>query len=97
MKNATTQGFHDVKAYRLPPPFSQYPQQVRHKPHLYRHRLGDDSIDVAIDPPSIMLYIDLAQFKRKPGEEGEMEEGDDAEDPMDADDPLRMSALKIVR
>lgn len=85
-----TQGFRDVKAYRLPPPYSQYKYARRYKAHLYRHRLGDDRIDVTVDEPSIMLYIDLARFKHKPGEESEKEEGDDGECTLYAppEDPL---------
>jgi hypothetical protein len=84
------QGFEDVKAYRLPPPFSRYTHARRYREHLYRHRLGDDTLDITVDEPALMLYIDLDQFKRKRrGEESEKEDDDDGEG--EGDEPMEVS------
>lgn len=89
-------GFEDVKAYRLPPPFSQYAHARHYREHLYRHRLGDDMIDITVDEPSRMLVVDLDQFKSKrQGEESEREDDDDDNDPTSHNYKLR--TLTITR
>lgn len=47
-------GYREVKAYRLEPNHSLRKSQFQ--AHRYRHRISDGTVDLQLDPPSVMLY-----------------------------------------
>jgi len=55
-------GYKEVKAYRLEPNHSN--RRLKSHAHRYRHRINDLSIDLELDPPSLMLYKETSRIRQ---------------------------------